>query len=148
MVISRPRVTLRVQFDLDFQVALPSAAMSSISFPAEQPGSSNENGFYSSSFDASASFHMNPLSAHPPRTPRSSIISPGPAGHVYSQTIYEPKGEIEALAAEKEYVEEEEEEEQESESKIEGIRVRKEEVWRDLFLTSNGRDKAFVRPKR
>ncbi|KAF8076216.1 hypothetical protein FPV67DRAFT_1712699 [Lyophyllum atratum] len=101
--------------------------MSSISFPAEQPGSSShEQHFYSSEFDASSSFHMNPLSAHPPRTPRPSIISTNSAVHVYDQAIYEPNDDTEPVVVDKE-----------------DFRVRKEEVWRDLFLTSNGRDKAF-----
>ncbi|KAF5388039.1 hypothetical protein D9615_000237 [Tricholomella constricta] len=118
--------------------------MSSISFPAEQPGSSShEQGFYSSSFDANASFQMNPLSSHPPRTPRPSIISSSSAVHVYGQSIYEPQEDMEPVAVDKEYVEEVEEEEEEDKSQAGKVRIRKEEVWRDLFLTSNGRDKAF-----
>jgi len=87
---------------------------------------------------------MNPLSPHPPRTPRPSIISTNSAVHVYGQAIYEPNDDTDPVAVDKEDVQEtEEEDEEEHKSKVGAVRVRKEEVWRDLFLTSNGRDKAF-----
>ncbi|GLB33638.1 putative peroxisomal biogenesis factor 11 (PEX11) [Lyophyllum shimeji] len=119
--------------------------MSSMSFPSEHHGSSShEQTFYSPPFDASASFQMNPLSAHPPRTPRSSIVANKSAVHVYGQAFHDPADDTEPLVVDKEDVREtEEDEEEEDKSKVEGVRVRKEEVWRDLFLTSNGRDKAF-----
>lgn len=117
--------------------------MSSISFPAEQqPNPGHEGNYYSSSFDASSSFQMNPLSSHPPRTPRTSIISSN-STYVYGSSIYETKGETEdAIRADQD---DELDEEQEEKAKVAETRIRKEEIWREMFLTSNGRDKAFVR---
>ncbi|KAF7331952.1 hypothetical protein MKEN_00075500 [Mycena kentingensis (nom. inval.)] len=98
----------------------------SVDFPSQH--SDVHNGFYSA-FDGagSSSFQMNPLSAHPPRTPRTSTAAP-----IY----HEHK--------EQEPPEEQDDDELEGAmlNKVE-LRVRKEEVWRDMFLTSNGRDKAF-----
>ncbi|KAJ7179833.1 hypothetical protein C8R43DRAFT_1083966 [Mycena crocata] len=115
--------------------------MSHISFPSEHSvdsSSSHHNGgqFYSSSFDASSSFQMNPLSSHPPRTPRTSVSS---SSHVYGASIYETKEEPQEPP-----IDEEDELEEGTELlKQAELRVRKEEVWREMFLTSNGRDKAF-----
>lgn len=83
---------------------------------------------------------MNPLSTHPPRTPRTSIITSNTTSHVYGQSIYEDKEGTEGAAR----PDAEEDEEEDEALKVAETRVRKEEVWRDLFLTSNGRDKAFV----
>ncbi|KAJ7283831.1 hypothetical protein C8J57DRAFT_1293725 [Mycena rebaudengoi] len=112
--------------------------MAHISFPSEhQTGDSSSSGqFYSSSFDANSSFQMNPLSAHPPRTPRTSLSS---SSHVYGASIYETKEEPQEPPIE----EEEELEEGTEKLRRAEARVRKEEVWREMFLTSNGRDKAF-----
>ncbi|KAG6832956.1 hypothetical protein H0H92_004840 [Tricholoma furcatifolium] len=119
--------------------------MSSISFPSEQPGSSsNEQGFYASPFEGNASFQMNPLSSHPPRTPRPSSVSSTSAIHdVYGRSVYES---LDTAAPPSETTKEELDEaevEEEHASKPELVRISKEEVWRDLFLASNGRDKAF-----
>ncbi|KAJ7507582.1 hypothetical protein B0H11DRAFT_130965 [Mycena galericulata] len=116
--------------------------MSHISFPSEHAGdSSHHNGgqFYSSGFDASASFQMNPLSSHPPRTPRTSVSNS--SHNMYGASPYESTKEepLEPPIDEEEVeLEEGTEELRQAEA-----RVRKEEVWRDMFLTSNGRDKAF-----
>ncbi|RDB22643.1 hypothetical protein Hypma_010377 [Hypsizygus marmoreus] len=116
--------------------------MSSISFPSGQHGpSAHDEQYYSPTFDASSSFQMNPLSSHPPRTPRTSVMSSSMTAHVYgTSSIYDTKEETEeVLRADGEDVDEDEEEK----LKVASTRVRKEEVWRDLLLTSNGRDKAF-----
>jgi hypothetical protein len=81
---------------------------------------------------------MNPLSSHPPRTPRTSVIS---SSHSYSTSIYESKDEKQEQLT----VEDEELDEAEDQAKEAEYKIRKEEVWREMFLTSNGRDKAFVR---
>jgi hypothetical protein len=81
---------------------------------------------------------MNPLSLHPPRTPRNSVISSG--SHIYGANIYQNNEEPKELSLTTEVeLDEEEDKVKEPES-----RIRKEEVWREMFLTSNGRDKAFV----
>lgn len=114
--------------------------MSSISFPTEQQASSANNGHFYPPFDGNSSFQMNPLSSHPPRTPRTSIISTTSTTHAYDSSIYVTKDE-----ADKSVVVDEEDDDNEEEAKAVKGKVRREEVWREMFLTSNGRDKAFVR---
>ncbi|KAF8743865.1 hypothetical protein AX14_000261 [Amanita brunnescens Koide BX004] len=94
--------------------------MASITF------SSDASQFYPPSFDTSASFQVNPLGAHPPRSSHNAAdLGDNP-------TIDE-----------KTAPEDVELDEQEDKVKqVEG-RVRKEDVWDEMFLTSNGRDKAF-----
>ncbi|KAJ7228819.1 hypothetical protein GGX14DRAFT_415190 [Mycena pura] len=115
--------------------------MSTISFPSEDGSTdaSMHNGdpFYSA-FDGSSSFQMNPLSSHPPRTPRTSMTTAS-TSQVYGASIYETKEKVQEPPVE----EEEELEEGTERLKQAELRVRKEEVWRELILTSNGRDKAF-----
>lgn len=83
---------------------------------------------------------MNPHSSHPPRTPRTSIISSG--SNVYGTSIYDAN----EVDQEKPHeVEDELEDEEDDKVKALEARVRKEDVWREMLLTSNGRDKAFVR---
>lgn len=120
--------------------------MSSISFPSghtssESSSSTNDSQFYAPSFDANSSFQMNPLSSHPPRTPRTSIIS---SSHIYGTSIYESKDETQEQST----VEDEEPDEEEDKVKEAESKIRKEEIWKEMFLTSNGRDKAFVRSSR
>uniref|UniRef100_A0A8H8CLH1 Uncharacterized protein n=1 Tax=Psilocybe cubensis TaxID=181762 RepID=A0A8H8CLH1_PSICU len=92
--------------------------------------------FYTPSFDTS-SFQMNPHSSHPPRTPRTSMHAS--SSNNYSASIYETKEEIEEKVDPEDFeVDLEEERVQEAEK-----RITKEEVWREMFVTSNGRDKAF-----
>ncbi|KAJ3482443.1 hypothetical protein NLJ89_g12139 [Agrocybe chaxingu] len=166
--------------------------MSSISFPDASSSHhlhGHEDQFYQPSFDTS-SFQMNPLSAHPPRTPRTSLIhthshehehnphasltespiSPThththtngtshahkrtqstSSQHHFSSSIYEERNEFE----EKDISEVGDEIEVDTELGEEGgdadgkgkregrLRVRQEDVWRDMIVTSNGRDKAF-----
>lgn len=112
--------------------------MSSISFPNHRSSSSHEDQFYTPDFDNS-SFQMNPLSSHPPRTPRTSIIAS--SSNTYSNAKYQnPNEEIQ----EKVDVEDIEIDDQEEKVKAAEKRIRNEDVWREMFLTSSGRDKAFV----
>ncbi|KAJ6509972.1 hypothetical protein C8R47DRAFT_964396 [Mycena vitilis] len=115
--------------------------MSHISFPADHDAadssSAHNGGQFYSSFDANSSFQMNPLSSHPPRTPRTSIVSS--SSHVYGASIYDSKEQPQEPPID----EEEELEEGTEQLKQAELRVRKEDVWREMFLTSNGRDKAF-----
>lgn len=78
---------------------------------------------------------MNPLSSHPPRTPRVSVVS----SNVYNLSAYE-KDEISSDLGAESIDEEDDERMKEAER-----RIRHEEIWREIVLTSNGRDKAFVR---
>ncbi|KAF8974408.1 hypothetical protein BDZ97DRAFT_1911594 [Flammula alnicola] len=115
--------------------------MSSISFPnnpmSHRPeDSQHEDQFYTPSFDNS-SFQINPLSSHPPRTPRTSMHAS--TSHTFSSSIYEEKIE-EKVEVDVEDIEIDPEEDNVQELEK---RVRKEEVWREMIVTSNGRDKAF-----
>jgi hypothetical protein len=80
---------------------------------------------------------MNPLSSHPPRTPRASLVVAH--SHVYGTNVYENGEEKQEQSV---VVDEGEEEE----DKIPHFqpKVRKEDVWREIIITSVGRDKAFV----
>lgn len=101
---------------------------------------------------AGATFTVNPASSHPPsrggsvsfkaRTPRTSIIN----SHVDEEKpANKPPYEINV------YGEEEVQEVQVTEKAISVPsrkskgRARVQEVWKEMFLTSNGRDKALVR---
>jgi hypothetical protein len=118
--------------------------MSSVSFPHSDHISSvssssvHDGQYYPPPFDTN-SFHMNPLSSHPPRTPRTSIISTG--SHTYNSSIFDGKEDEQAQVV---VVDNDDEDDKDLEEEAES-RVRKEAVWREIFLTSNGRDKAFVR---
>lgn len=120
--------------------------MSSISFPhaahdhtssmASSTASLQDSEYFNSFGSASgSSFQMNPLSAHPPRTPRTSVVG---SSHVYGGDIYTPKEEV--LENQPELIDEEVEEAVHEHGKS---RVRATEVWRDMLKTSYGRDKAF-----
>jgi len=119
--------------------------MSSISFPhaahdhtaSTSASSTHEDGYFDAGFSSAStsSFQMNPLSSHPPRTPRTSIIS---NSHTYGGDIYTPKEEI--IEQQPEYFSDDEEDKAQQAAKD---RVRKEDVWRELLKTSYGRDKAF-----
>lgn len=126
--------------------------MSSISFPHSGdadliPSSSLRDSmqaqFYTPpGFDVGGSFQMNPLSAHPPRTPRPSTAA---QSHFENHTanLYDEKSEATekgAAGADEDEVDEESERVVEAEKK-----VSRHEVWRDMLVTSGGRDKAFVR---
>jgi hypothetical protein len=128
---------------VNFQVV---RLMSSISFPQSSQHSlassspSHHDQFYAPPFDSNSSFQMNPLSSHPPRTPRTSIISSG--SQIYGTGTLESKEEEEGQNLE---LEKDLDDQEEEKVKSLQVRVRKEDVWREMFLTSNGRDKAFVR---
>ncbi|KAG0705497.1 hypothetical protein DFH29DRAFT_281218 [Suillus ampliporus] len=135
--------------------------MSSVTFPnlGDDIGSSSSSlhdpmhaPFYAPpAFDMSSSFQMNPLSAHPPRTPRQSTATQSHFRNMsMSISVYDEKGEdqqdAETVKEEKEEVDEDDVVELDEED----VRVKEaeklvgaHEVWRDLFVTSNGRDKAF-----
>ena len=125
--------------------------MSSITFPYGSHGHSASSSFVTvqdsqlSSYEPpndTSSFQMNPLSSHPPRTPRTSIISNG--SHVFGSDAYDSKEDREVTSQAFE-VEESESEDEETQDAAKG-RVRREDVWREMLKTAYGRDKAFVRP--
>lgn len=80
---------------------------------------------------------MNPLSSHPPRTPRPSNVSSS-VHHVYGGQIYEDKTETGSVADDTELAEEDAEA-----TRLSATVIRKERVLQDMLLTSNGRDKVF-----
>jgi len=82
---------------------------------------------------------MNPLSSHPPRTPRTSIVPN--SSSTYSNGKYQSSNEEDNR--EKVEIEDIEIDEEEESVKSAERKIRKEEVWREMFLTSSGRDKAF-----
>jgi hypothetical protein len=142
-------------------------SMSSISFPGTPASPHGMNGDLGESFygieppprspfsDTGAGFTMNPLSAHPPRTPRASIITN--TTHVYGAEIYSEKpgdssrgggaGGGRALE-ENEHEEEEDVDElldaEDARARARAARIRRSEVFRSMLQTSSGRDKAFV----
>ena len=131
------RVELRREQPLLQLIRFSSCRMSSISFPNRSSGS-HEDQFYTPEFDNS-SFQMNPLSSHPPRTPRTSIVPN--SSSTYSNEKYQVSNEDNREKVDIEDIEIDEEEES---VKSADRRIKKEEVWREMFLTSAGRDKAFV----
>ncbi|KAG2158835.1 uncharacterized protein EDB93DRAFT_1075635 [Suillus bovinus] len=134
--------------------------MSSISFPhsGDEMGSSSSSlhdsmqaPFYTPpAFDMSSSFQMNPLSAHPPRTPRPSTAQSHFRNMSMSISVYDEKAEEEqdreTVKADNVEVDEDEivelDEEDVHVKEAEKL-VGAHEVWRDMFVTSKGRDKAF-----
>ncbi|KAG7097139.1 hypothetical protein E1B28_004517 [Marasmius oreades] len=78
---------------------------------------------------------MNPLSSHPPRTPRTSTVSNGNSLH--GTSIYETQERKEEDDDDDEHNEEIEQEQ------TSATRIRREEVWREMVKTSDGRDKTF-----
>lgn len=144
--------------------------MSSITFPhahddlassSASLGDSIHSQFYAPPpFDVDGSFQMNPLSAHPPRTPRSSTSaatssSRPNSAHFASISVYDEKADdaetVRGHGAGKEDPAADDAEADELELDEEDERVRAaekkipaHEVWRDIVATSYGRDKAFV----
>lgn len=97
-------------------------------------------------FDVGNSFQMNPLSAHPPRTPRPSTAAQPQFGNA-TMNSYDEKSDEQATegGAAGDAAEEEEEMDEESERVVEADKkVGRHEVWRDMLVTSEGRDKTFV----
>ncbi|KAL4081707.1 hypothetical protein V8B97DRAFT_2001847 [Scleroderma yunnanense] len=148
--------------------------MSSITFPQASDDIASSSAslhdslhsqFYAPpSFDVSGSFQMNPLSAHPPRTPRSSTSASTAASshsrpnssHFGSMSIsvYDEKTDetetVHGYGGNKEDVAADDNEEEGLELDEEDERVKAaeknigfHEVWRDILATSYGRDKAF-----
>ena len=130
--------------------------MSSVTFPYAGPNHASSSsvsmsdsqygGRFSASYEPpsdTSSFQMNPLSSHPPRTPRTSIVSNG--SHIFGTDIYDTKADAGEKPLEIEAEDSEEEDEKPGSAKS---RVRREDVWREMLKSSNGRDKAFVRAPR
>ena len=115
--------------------------MSSVTFPSASfygvssihSNSGDEDSPYHSGFDTTHGIQMNPLSQHPPRTPRTSTA--------YSSG-YDLSGPSPMQASTTLDIEEEEEHVHDHPAKAQ---VTNEEVWREIIKTSDGRDKAFVR---
>ncbi|KAF4620022.1 hypothetical protein D9613_005496 [Agrocybe pediades] len=107
--------------------------------------------FYQPSYDTSA-FQINPLSSRPPRTPRTSLHVNSSNHYSASSSVYrstttedgEEEVEVE-VTVEKTTVDVEEIEVDLEEDRVKSLekRIKQEDVWREMFLTSNGRDKAF-----
>lgn len=98
-------------------------------------------------YDVSSSFQMNPLSAHPPRTPRPSTAA---QSHFTTTSVglYDDKSEDQTTekGVAGDAGNEDEEVDEESERVVDADKkVGRHEVWRDMLVTSEGRDKAFVR---
>lgn len=111
--------------------------MATITFPGQPSSSSPHDALYPLSFETTG-FQMNPESAHPPRTPRTSVTFSSQASTGHDGTEESPT-ELEVE------LEEEEEEEKDSQENIAAKnQVHPQEVWRELLETSTGRDKAFV----
>lgn len=111
--------------------------MSSVSFPSSH---GHEDQYYQPTFDTS-SFQMNPLSSHPPRTPKTSMHA-NSSQNFTSNSIYE---EAPSVTEEKPPVDDEDMEIDDKE-KVQDAerRLRQEEIWKEIIVTSNGRDKVFV----
>ncbi|KAH9999409.1 hypothetical protein BJV77DRAFT_939899 [Russula vinacea] len=110
--------------------------MATITFPGQPSSSSPHDALYPLSFETTG-FQMNPESAHPPRTPRTSVTFSSQASTGHDGTEDSPT-ELEVE------LEEEEEEEKDSQENIAAKnQIHPQEVWRELLETSTGRDKAF-----
>ena len=130
--------------------------MSSITFPygaghassssfisvQESTASSHLSASSSDPPNDTSSFQMNPLSSHPPRTPRTSLMSNG--SHVFGTDVYDTKEDAQVTHSFEIEVDESESEDGEK-AESGRARVRREDVWRELLKSANGRDKAFVR---
>ncbi|TFY72497.1 hypothetical protein EVG20_g523 [Dentipellis fragilis] len=119
--------------------------MSSISFPNPSvdpslPESSRHEGsLYPLSFDgvSNGGFQMNPLSAHPPRTPRTSLVPS--SATVYNSEVYMGQAEAEERPTD---LEEEIGVDDDPVKSQARSKVRLQEIWHDIVKTSYGRDKA------
>jgi len=129
--------------------------MSSVTFPSSDadlvPSSSMRDSMHAQfytppAFDMGSSFQMNPLSAHPPRTPRPSTAAQSHFGNS-SMMLYNEKSEEQGTeeGTPGDAADEDEEVDEESERVAQVAKnVGRHEVWRDMLVTSSGRDKAFV----
>lgn len=118
--------------------------MTSIIFPQTTQGfaqtsdaSSHQSAFFPTTYDPASSFQMNPLSSHPPRTPRTSLLS----SSTYGTDLH---GSVEEQEEKPVHVQPEESMHHEESPKESTSRVQREEVWREIVKTSVGRDKALV----
>ena len=155
--------------------------MSSINFPSNSDNpdshsnhrnSTHQEDFFGSSYNPSSSFQVNPLSHHPPRTPRTSDLSSSAlsGSYVYGSEIYHSSisnnsnGDNQSVAGGSEKTEqlrevlsekrpaavEQFEEEDMRDDEVEHVKeehaskVTAPEIWREMLKTSSGRDKAFV----
>ncbi|KAK7049670.1 hypothetical protein VNI00_005701 [Paramarasmius palmivorus] len=129
--------------------------MSSISFPGHPSHSLHDSqySFASESIEITPSrstshsgFQMNPLSSHPPaRTPRTSVASShftSVSASVYDTMDDVGERQVEAEVERDQDVDEDDEEEV-PEEEVAKASIRKEDVWREMVRTSEGRDKAF-----
>ena len=116
---------------------------SNIAFPPHS-GSSSSNGhpdgFFGHNYHSPSPFQHNPLSAHPPRTPRPSSVS---HSYIYSSEAFHPTAESREKIIEAEEVSGSDVEETKSDTKG-TTKVTGAEIWRDVIKTSAGRDKVFV----
>ncbi|KAF7433234.1 hypothetical protein PC9H_005184 [Pleurotus ostreatus] len=122
--------------------------MSSIAFPMEPSGSasgsSRDDQLFASHFGTSSSFQMNPLSSHPPRSPHVSLISSAssrPQHTNFTGDIYSDGLDPVAVEAASSSVEDMDPEEERVKGAEDNVKVA--EIWREMILTSNGRDKSF-----
>ncbi|CCM02842.1 uncharacterized protein FIBRA_04954 [Fibroporia radiculosa] len=110
-------------------------------FPSSASSSSHEMRSYSPAFDG-ASFQVNPLSHHPPRTPRPSVASMSTSS-IYGTEMYGSRMQEETISESRVPEEDTETGDDERVSAEAEDKVRKEDILRELLKTSNGRDKAF-----
>jgi hypothetical protein len=118
--------------------------MSAIAFPGHPSSSSqHDDSLYPLTlpFDSAPGFQMNPLSAHPPRTPRSSVIASNPMPFSLSVNTSKEEPEDHPTNVEVELNVDEEECQEKSAQKTQ---IHAQDIWREFLKTSSGRDKAFV----
>ena len=148
------RVSGNLESRNDWQKGTLYLPMASITFPHADTGlhaagaSSSSthdlsDSYFSGSYEApnaSYQIQMNPLSSHPPRTPRTSVTSSSVrfGSEIYTSQEIAEEAHIE-LSDDIETDDEDEKAHEEAKS-----RIRKEVVWQELLTTANGRDKAFV----
>lgn len=86
---------------------------------------------------------MNPLSAHPPRTPKTSLHA---SSSQHFGSVYEDASEVveEKITIDIEDADIEDESGNDDAKGVAKNVPRQEEIWRDIVVSSNGRDKAFV----
>lgn len=144
-------------------IMFPHASENSVSSPDALHESMHSQFYRPSSFDVSDSFQMNPLSAHPPRTPcTSTAMTPGSSSHSrphsahfgsVSISVYDEKEDNTPAAcidAAQDHTAGDdgdgvayELDEEDARVKAAESKVPAHEVWRDILATSYGRDKAF-----
>ncbi|VDC06913.1 unnamed protein product [Peniophora sp. CBMAI 1063] len=122
--------------------------MSAITFPNGFPShhsssSMHEDAAYDMLGSASG-FTMNPLSAHPPRTPHTSISAASAPSITYNASdIYTSTEENEEKPVDIEEEVAEAHRERREGDKLSPRPVRREDVWREILKSSTGRDKAL-----